>query len=1164
MTEKTKTRNLNVGRMSRSIGVLTGALIALLAGLLLPMTPASAVPDPSSNPTLDIAPARVMTSDGFNYPDYISAPGDGFVYVSDRVGNTVTVFDAAEYGSGVPVRTIPTRAGALGIAVANGLIYVAARDTGEVDVYEAGGAGTSNTKVRTIATGFGAIAVDGVAATDSEVFVAFNGLGRVHVFRAGGAGTPNSILRSVAVSLPKGVAVSEDNLFVARGYGDTSSIEVFPRTWTGSPSAIRSITGSSVVDPYGVTVADYRGRSTLLVANRAGNSVVAFDPGASGTATPRLRLAGPATELASPTGIAVVDQTQLFVSNSQNPKRVAMFTESPYITAVDPAAGFADTDITISGLNFTDATGAAVGDTATTNTTVASDTAINARVAAATPDLYDVSVTSEYAVANAVSVLIEEATTVAAELPAADSVQMVVSAPDGVVSLGDSTGLSAPPGYPVDFTGTEIAFRGTREAVNNAIATLQFTSSGGDNARFDVSAAAEFDGLNFNPDNGHYYEFVTGNQTWAAAREAAKARTFNGLNGYLANVTSAEENAFVTEKTGGSAAWIGGSDIEVEGSWKWMDGPEAGTEFWTPACGRGLVGLCDETGGYSAWYGVGAVNVLPAEPNNAGSERALQIPAGGTGRWNNLPHDRTSFLPMIVEYSEADGSAVAGLSANRSLDLILRETTTRPASFTTFTVPAPPVVTAVAADEGRPGNTVTISGTGFTDATAVTFDGAPATFTVDSDTSITANVPLNEVIIADVAVSTAYGSGTLTGGFTYLDVPNDETLCVDAPALVNGDFEDYQPPTWSDGTFGWVVVPQTTPGIGWKNTGVYLGQPDGIELHKGIRYGAASGEISGELNAHVAGTFYQEVATVPGTTMRWRLAHGSHTDGVTNTMRMLFGPDLDNLVQSGAEISSDQAAWNYHTGTYTVPAGQTTTIFALQAVTGGDVGNLVDDISYTLDGCAAPPKNLDYLPAPGRARISFTPGDDGGNPVQRYAYSVDGGPWLPVTPDGDTVTIPGLTNHRDHSVRLRPINGFSAGDISDPIIVRPTDRPPVPRLVTRSGNALQWAEPNWAGNDDLTTYTVVYKKWEDRNNPRVRWAIYARRTTPIEASLPLQVEMNATRRNCGPENTALGWNNCPLPIGALDPSVEEGYAFRVFTRTATKFGPMSAPVQYIP
>ncbi len=69
-------------------------------------------------------------------------------------------------------------------------------------------------------------------------------------------------------------------------------------------------------------------------------------------------------------------------------------------------------------------------------------------------------------------------------------------------------------------------------------------------------------------------------------------------------------------------------------------------------------------------------------------------------------------------------------------------------------------ITSLSATTGAAGDPVTITGTGFTGATAVRFGTAPAVFTVDSDTQITASVP----IAGSGPVSvTAPGGVTTTG-----------------------------------------------------------------------------------------------------------------------------------------------------------------------------------------------------------------------------------------------------------------------------------------------------------------------------------------------------------------------------------------------------------------
>ncbi|MDB2425647.1 prepilin-type N-terminal cleavage/methylation domain-containing protein [Litoricolaceae bacterium] len=96
-----------------------------------------------------------------------------------------------------------------------------------------------------------------------------------------------------------------------------------------------------------------------------------------------------------------------------------------------------------------------------------------------------------------------------------------------------------------------------------------------------------------NNENGteapHFYKFIPNENDsdpidWTQSETAAEGSTYCGLQGYLATITSREENDFIFSRfiqDDGSplAGWIGGSDADNEGEWKWRGGPEDGVIF---------------------------------------------------------------------------------------------------------------------------------------------------------------------------------------------------------------------------------------------------------------------------------------------------------------------------------------------------------------------------------------------------------------------------------------------------------------------------------------------------------------------------------------------------------------------------------------------------------
>jgi PKD repeat protein len=92
-----------------------------------------------------------------------------------------------------------------------------------------------------------------------------------------------------------------------------------------------------------------------------------------------------------------------------------------------------------------------------------------------------------------------------------------------------------------------------------------------------------------------------------------------------------------------------------------------------------------------------------------------------------------------------------------------------------FTYVDPPAVTALLPITGTTagGTSVTVSGTGFSGATAVSFGGTPATFLVNSSTQITATSPAHAGGMVDVQVTGPYGTSGVVAAdhFTYVAPP---------------------------------------------------------------------------------------------------------------------------------------------------------------------------------------------------------------------------------------------------------------------------------------------------------------------------------------------------------------------------------------------------------
>lgn len=144
--------------------------------------------------------------------------------------------------------------------------------------------------------------------------------------------------------------------------------------------------------------------------------------------------------------------------------------------------------------------------------------------------------------------------------------------------------------------------------------------------------------------NGHWYKVISDSSitNWNAAQQYCKSQ-----NGYLATITSKEENDFLYDyisKSGFTEAYFGYSDEVSEGVWKWSNG---------------------EVSAYSNWNS--------GEPNSENSNEDYAQFYFSDGTWNDGDFDDFVFICEWGEYSvaEPNDEPIRTTSDERDIVLVL-------------------------------------------------------------------------------------------------------------------------------------------------------------------------------------------------------------------------------------------------------------------------------------------------------------------------------------------------------------------------------------------------------------------------------------------------------------------------------------------------------------
>ena len=167
-----------------------------------------------------------------------------------------------------------------------------------------------------------------------------------------------------------------------------------------------------------------------------------------------------------------------------------------------------------------------------------------------------------------------------------------------------------------------------------------------------------------------------------------------------------------------------------------------------------------QVNGFYEGVEVSATPILTYDPTKPGL-----VEAGATEPYNNINDDfgaeQTAEEPVVLTYSNAN------LLANRSLGaLAIHFNNASGQRADALTIAAGiPKITSFTPATGPVGTSVTLTGTGLTGATAVTFfNNKPGTITANTATSVTATVPAGATS-GTITITTPTGKATTTKKF---------------------------------------------------------------------------------------------------------------------------------------------------------------------------------------------------------------------------------------------------------------------------------------------------------------------------------------------------------------------------------------------------------------
>ena len=401
----------------------------------------------------------------------------------------------------------------------------------------------------------------------------------------------------------------------------------------------------------------------------------------------------------------------------------------PTITSFSPGSGPIGTLVTINGTNFVDVGAVTFSGTAA-SAEVLSATQLRATVPAG-------------AISGKIAV-----TTPGGTAESADSFSVVVV---GAPSITDFSPVSGPSGTAVTITGTDflgttsVTFNGASASFNPAAVTATTIVA-------TVPAGATTGPISVTTPSG------TGTSVASFSVSGPTVTSFSPTSGEVGTTVTVTGTGF----TGATAVEFGGvaaTSFTVDSNTKITATVPAGA----------LSGSISVTGTGGTGVSTTAFDVIPAisgfSPIKGPVGTVVTITGSGFNSATGVTFGGASAGTYTVNSSTQITAIVPSGAFTGKIGVTHPGGEVKSAATFTVEIVPPPAITGFSPTSGPVGTLVTISGTGFSGATTVTFDGIPADFTGVSATSITATVPAG-ASTGKIGVTTPGGSTLSSSNYT--------------------------------------------------------------------------------------------------------------------------------------------------------------------------------------------------------------------------------------------------------------------------------------------------------------------------------------------------------------------------------------------------------------